>query len=429
MPSKKTKFGKDEEPVFDDAVIYKRGDYWHFRLWLENERKYARFSLKTRNKDTAIDKAKKHYHELKAMQHSGKTYFSKTVKDGVLEYLAQRELDLRSGLIVKGRLGTIRTHLNHWLDFIGRDTKLKELERTCCENYYSERTKTKKKIRISQTTVLNEQSTINAMILWHYKRGNTYIDGFDFKPLKRIDRGDATLRRSTFEDKEMKRLVKALHDYIKEGQKDINDDGNLTKVLCAYFFLIASITGLRRGEQLQLRWKDIEWLDKNIEGEDEDEVYSLVKLTVRAETSKVRKTRRFAVKDWEYFSELFKILQPRYKAMTEGIDNVLHFSETLIFSKNGKSSITPRVILNHFDKVLNLAEIDIWNGRNLVPNSFRHTFITQLINRGAAIMQVAEICGTSANQIEKTYYHTTDRKIIENAMIGFTYVNNVLIAD
>ncbi len=28
--------------------------------------------------------------------------------------------------IVKGRYGTIRSHLDHWLDFIERDTKLKE---------------------------------------------------------------------------------------------------------------------------------------------------------------------------------------------------------------------------------------------------------------------------------------------------------------
>jgi hypothetical protein len=66
MPSKKTKFNDDEESIFDDAVIYKRGEYYQFRMWLTKERKYARFSLKTRSKSTAIDKAKLHYHELMA---------------------------------------------------------------------------------------------------------------------------------------------------------------------------------------------------------------------------------------------------------------------------------------------------------------------------------------------------------------------------
>jgi hypothetical protein len=57
MALKKVKFENDEEAIFDGAVIYKRGNYWQFRMWLEKERKYARFSLKTTNKSTAKDKA------------------------------------------------------------------------------------------------------------------------------------------------------------------------------------------------------------------------------------------------------------------------------------------------------------------------------------------------------------------------------------
>ena len=68
--------------------------------------------------------------------------------------------------------------------------QLKEMERTDCENYLHSRTKTKRGLNVSQTTVANEQSTINAMMAWLYKRKETYTEGFDFKPLKRIDRGD-----------------------------------------------------------------------------------------------------------------------------------------------------------------------------------------------------------------------------------------------
>ena len=78
MPLKKHSFNDDEEPIFDEAVIYKRGEYWQMRMWLAKEKKYARFSLRTRNRDTAEAKAKKHYHELMAQQLAGKTYFSMT---------------------------------------------------------------------------------------------------------------------------------------------------------------------------------------------------------------------------------------------------------------------------------------------------------------------------------------------------------------
>ena len=427
MPLKKQTFTADEIEIYDEAVVYKRGEYWQMRMWLGKEKKYARFSLRTRNRDTAIDKAKKKYHELMAQQLAGKTYFSKTTKQGVEEYLKQRALDVEAELIVKGRYGTIKTHLEHWLDFIGRDTKLKELERTDCENYLHSRTKTKKKINVSQTTVANEQSTINAMLSWLYRRNETYIEAFDFKPLKRIDRGDEALRRSTFTDEEVIVIKQELEKYITEAKGNVDEEGNMSKVINGYYLLISIITGLRRGEQLQLKWSDIKWLEKNVKGQAEDDTYSLVKITVRAETTKVRKTRRFVVKDWEYFDELFKLLQPRYVKANKENKKIKAFGDTFVFSANGMSMLTPRAIGYHFDKMVELAEIKDTDTRDLVPYSFRHYFITDRINRGATPTQVAETCGTSTAQIEKTYYHTSEAKMITNALPQFEYKDGLLI--
>ena len=427
MPLKKQTFNADEIEIYDEAVVYKRGEYWQMRMWLGKEKKYARFSLRTRNRDTAIDKAKKYYHELMAQQLAGKTYFSKTTKQGVEEYLKQRALDVEAELIVKGRYGTIKTHLEHWLDFIGRDTKLKELERTDCENYLHSRTKTKKKINVSQTTVANEQSTINAMLSWLYRRNETYIEAFDFKPLKRIDRGDEALRRSTFTDEEVIVIKQELEKYITEAKGNVDEEGNMSKVINGYYLLISIITGLRRGEQLQLKWSDIKWLEKNVKGQAEDDIYSLVKITVRAETTKVRKTRRFVVKDWEYFDELFKLLQPRYVKANKENKKIKAFGDTFVFSANGMSMLTPRAIGYHFDKMVELAEIKDTDTRDLVPYSFRHYFITDRINRGATPTQVAETCGTSTAQIEKTYYHTSEAKMITNALPQFEYKDGLLI--
>ena len=427
MPLKKQTFNADEIEIYDEAVVYKRGEYWQMRMWLGKEKKYARFSLRTRNRDTAIDKAKKYYHELMAQQLAGKTYFSKTTKQGVEEYLKQRALDVEAELIVKGRYGTIKTHLEHWLDFIGRDTKLKELERTDCENYLHSRTKTKKKINVSQTTVANEQSTINAMLSWLYRRNETYIEAFDFKPLKRIDRGDEALRRSTFTDEEVIVIKQELEKYIAEAKGNVDEEGNMSKVINGYYLLISIITGLRRGEQLQLKWSDIKWLEKNVKGQAEDDTYSLVKITVRAETTKVRKTRSFVVKDWEYFDELFKLLQPRYVKANKENKKIKAFGDTFVFSANGMSMLTPRAIGYHFDKMVELAEIKDTDTRDLVPYSFRHYFITDRINRGATPTQVAETCGTSTAQIEKTYYHTSEAKMITNALPQFEYKDGLLI--
>ena len=431
MPLKKQPNESNEIAIYDEALIYQRGEYWQMRMWLTEEKKYARFSLRTRNRDTAEAKAKKKYHELIAQQLAGKTYFSMTAKQAVDEYLKQRTKDMEAGLIVKGRLGTIKTHLEHWLKFIGKDTKVKEMERTDCENYFHNRTKNKKKLPVSRTTVLNEQSSINAMMSWLHKRGESYIEAFEFKKLGKIDTGDERTRRNTFTDEEIVAIKSELEKYIKEAKEDLSLYGNLNKVVTSYYLLTSIITGLRRGEQLQLTWSDISWIEKQVKSEsDEDEegeTYSLVKITVRGKTSKVGKTRNFVVKDWEYFDELFKFLHPRYLKAHKGEKNATPFGKTLIFSLDGKTPLTPRVILYHFDEILTRCEIDGGEERDLVPYSFRHYFITDMINKGASPTQVAETCGTSTAQIEKTYYHTTERKMIENALPQFYYKDGLLI--
>ena len=416
MPLKKKTFSENEIVIFDDAVIYKRGDYWHFRIWLTKERKYARFSLKTRNQSTAIDKAKLHYHELMTDQLNGKSYFSVTTRIGVERYLEQRWKDCEAGLIVKGRYSTIKTHLEHWLDFIHRDTKLKELERTDCENYFHERTKTKKGLSVSQSTILNEQSTINALMSWLYKNKETRIEAFDFKKLPRIDKGDETLRRSSFTDEEITDITSQLENFIAEKMKVVDEDNNLSQIVCAYHHLISIITGLRRGEQLQLRWSDVEWMERHAGGT----MFSLIKIRVRAETSKVRKTRTFAVKDLEYFDNLFKLMYPRLK-------DTMKIGDALVFSTNGKMPVTIRVIDYLFDKILDLAQVRNRNTRNLVPYSFRHYFITQRINSGLDTVAVAEMCGTSPTQIQNTYYHTTEEKMVSNALADYEYKEGILV--
>ncbi len=426
MALKKQEFTDDEIPLYEDALVYKRGEYWQMRMWLAKEHKYARFSLKTRNRSTAIDKAKLHYHELMAGQLQGKSYFSITTRMGVEMYLEHRKKDVTNGFIVSGRYNTIATHLNHWLKFIGKDVKLKELERTDCEDYFASRTKTKKKetIRISQTTVENEQSSVNAMMSWLYKHKETYIDGFDFKKLKAVDKGSEANRRNTFTDDETARWTAELSKYIKEAERDLSEPNNLVKAVCGYYLGFSLITGLRRGEQLQLKWSDIEDMERS-EARAKD--FDLIKVTVRGETSKVRKTRKFVVKDSVYLKGLIELTRQRHKGKIAEKNLFELLNDELMFSTNGKSPITARAIGIHFDKLVVLAKIPNSDKRGLVPYSLRHYFITQRVNSNLPPAIVAEMCGTSITQIEKTYYHTTEEKMVSNALAGYYVKDGLLI--
>ncbi len=351
-------------------------------------------------------------------------YFSITTRMGVDMYLEHRKKDVTNGFIVSGRYNTIATHLNHWLKFIGKDVKLKELERTDCEDYFASRTKTKKKktIRISQTTVENEQSSVNAMMAWLYKHKETYIDGFDFKKLKAVDKGSEENRRSTFTDDEVARWTKSLAEYIKDAEKDLTEQNNLVKAVCGYYLGFSLITGLRRGEQLHLKWNDIEDMERS-EARDND--FDLIKVTVRGETSKVRKTRKFVVKDSVYLKGLIELTRKQNKISELQIFEVL--KDKLIFSTNGETAVTARAIGVHFDNLIVKAEIPNPDKRGLVPYSLRHYFITQRVNSNLPPAIVAEMCGTSITQIEKTYYHTTEEKMVSNALAGYYVKDGMLI--
>ena len=35
MGGRKKEYNEDEIAIFEDACVYKRGEYWQFRLWLD----------------------------------------------------------------------------------------------------------------------------------------------------------------------------------------------------------------------------------------------------------------------------------------------------------------------------------------------------------------------------------------------------------
>jgi integrase len=397
----KTQFGDEEIAIYDGGVIYKRGEYWHFRMWLRAENKYARKSLRTTNQTTAIERGKAAYIELQANMQSGKKYFSITTKEGVEKYVAHRQKDVDTGQIVSGRLATIKTHLQHWLAFIGKDTKLKELDRADCENYYYERHK-KSGGRVALLTVEQEQSTINALMKWLHRNNETQVGAFEFRKLQKQDDNNEAIRRATFTNDEYNRLIRASRVYADKDTHKLDDDEWKTRQLMRYFILIAANSGLRVGELRQLRWNDVKVERKRANGEER----VLARIDVRAETSKVRKSRVLYCRGGNNFEQLKKVLKP------EAVN-------ALVFSVGGEEAISKRALLYHFHKLVELAKIDDAKQRGIVPYSLRHFMITQRVMSGLNFTQVADMCGTSVTQIERTYWHLNDDVRLTSALADY----------
>ena len=75
--------------------------------------------------------------------------------------------------------------------------------------------------KIRQTTVEGEQVSVNACMRWLYKEGETSIDGFEFKKIKKTnDRVDA-VKRQTLSNEEYERLYRAMQTYCSRTNKKV----------------------------------------------------------------------------------------------------------------------------------------------------------------------------------------------------------------
>ena len=86
------------------------------------------------------------------------------------------------------------------------------------------------------------------------------------------------------------------------------DDAELTvRKIVQHYVLIAANSGLRVGEQRQLRWSDVQIEQHKVNGEEQ----KLARIHVRAETSKVRTSRTFLCRNGQYFERLREISKPK----------------------------------------------------------------------------------------------------------------------
>jgi hypothetical protein len=117
-------FLTDKHPIYGGKAEIVRtqqsGGYWHFRMWISEESKYVRKTLKTKHLDTAIERAENEFFAIKANLNSGKRIFSPTLQHAAEDYLKHRwEVDVKRGSITEGRWGTIKSQLNHFVAYCG----------------------------------------------------------------------------------------------------------------------------------------------------------------------------------------------------------------------------------------------------------------------------------------------------------------------
>lgn len=411
------------------ACIYQNEyDVWQFRTWLADENKYYRISLRTKQRADALEKAEDLYAELRVAKKQGRKYFSISIKDAVSKYLEFRKKDVGKGRgsgIVEGRYGTIKTHLNHFLSYVHKDAKVKDLGKNTLVEYQREGITTdyirfRKQKRVADSTIRNEIATINSCMRYLHECDEKYSEISAFRVPKQKSKAhkadEATIRRQTFTRDEWESFYKAMRTYASKS--NCKDDAEyLDKQLVRHYFLFAANSGARSGELRQLKWESVLSYEKQKTRSGRELL--LAEIEIEAHTSKVGIGRMFYARGGKYLQRWKDLLQK------SGIEVG---GDKLIFSIDGETAYWNSTLNRHFKKIMQLTDIDDERQSALVPYSLRHFYITSLAYSGVTFSDIAFQCGTSVSQIERTYYHVNKAKRLQVATAEYAEVDGKIVA-
>jgi integrase len=309
-----------------------------------------------------------------------------------------------TGISLK-RWRTIKCQLNYFPIICGENTQLSTLNK---EDLY-EYSVLRNEIKVGAVqTIRMEKSTINHMIKFAYRNNLIHFESFNFKQI--IIKGDLLSRRGTFTEQEYDKLVRFMRSFsslkhAKEriGNRDFKmtavietkEQNQLERLMIRDYVLALANTCMRVGEILQLTWGCVgnyETHNKESEYEDKKKEQILVEIEVRAETSKVRKHRKFLCRGGQYFLRL----KERQQHTND---------EDLVFSMNGKKSIHDMRKRKYWEELMEGIGITNWEDRKLSWYSLRHFGITQRVQSGVDLIDISKMCGTSVKHISDTYLH------------------------
>lgn len=170
-------------------------------------------------------------------------------------------------------------------------------------------------------------------------------------------------------------------------------------------FLILSYTGIRVGELVALKWKDVDFKNQTISIT--KTYYNPTNNTLKYQlvTPKTKKSRRKIIVD----EDVIQALKDHKKVQNTVIERLGndYYNEDFILAKMERQQGYPIVIKtvqNRMARLLRIAELN----PELTPHSLRHTHTSLLAEAGVSLEQIMDRLGHSDDQITKNVYlHVT----------------------
>lgn len=380
------------------VTLYRRSDIagsgWFFRLHIKEERRNYRKSLKTTSLAEAKEKLPGEVIAILARLQTGQRLLSIRLKDLLRRYRLHLQEQVSNGQITANTERLNHYRLVHASKFLtetllaGMDTQLSALQGAVFKDYLGWRQKAKPTIR--RDVVRDELLSIRKMFLYAKRERlctESAIPEWDFI----VEKEGPKRQRMT--QKNYTDVVNLMRGWVAEAD---SEKGAYHRRLLQHIFLVIANSGMRSGEVFGLKNRDVEVMRNAAE----------CVVTIRAETSKVKKSRRIVIgpshggrtRDTKPINYMIRWIDEhqRHREPTH------HVFAPFNQSKKGDGSAR-EVYYKEYQKLREkLKEIGLeW----FDTYHCRHFWITNRLLAEEPIHIVAKAAGTSTSEIEKTYSH------------------------
>ncbi len=398
--------------IFDGNVRIFRtthsGDVYQMSMYVKEEKRYIRKSLRTRDKEIAIASAQKEFIFYQAKIMNGEKLFSITANELRNKYLEYIEKQVKEKQLSIGRQTNIKTYTKHYLNFVGKNTKILNIDKKEFQKYRSYRQSKKSDIRMS--VVQNESITIKQM--YKFAKNEGFINQnyeLDFGKLK-VDKNESS--RIAYEVSDYKKLISvAMFWYKKVSDVHVKRDEEIYyRRTIRDFILLMGNYGFRTQELRLIKWKDV------VIHNDET-----VTITIRKENAKTKKERKVRGRRSDIF-----IRRKTYSNFTD--------SDSFVFSRFDRDEeISKTILYDYYNSLMKEVKEKYKDFQEQDLYSLRHFFITShLIASKISVYDLAKYCGTSLQQISNTYDNVKMEEISKKLLsysFKFDKNNNIVLDD
>lgn len=392
----------ENEIKFKEYKIYKRGNAWYLYIDKKLTGKNIRESLKTSTQTEAIEFARERFKQIKGEVAANCT-FHNSFEANANEFLATTNNPQHKEYMN-------RCFIPYFCNKIGQKSKINDIRKLTNLDIikyveYRKKIPSKRKnnntnIPVKPATIVRENNTLRTFLKWCYENERinkplqlptikTKENVFDEAGNPIFD--DLSGHRDAFSDNEIKLILTTL---LKEIRKTVNRHTQRRKILLYYYINILHQTGIRMCELRTVVWS--QFIPEYREGGLLCDVYS----------AKQKKKRNIAISP--ELSNLLQKLKNKQKNFCKAHNLPFDENTVKIISQCNSNLELDKFELkavneldNGFRNLLNRCNIKHKNYKVLY--SFRHTYITKLVESKTPILNIAKQCGTGTKMIEEYY--------------------------